>query len=347
VVGLTGSNGKTTVKEMIAAILGQCGPVLATAGNLNNEIGVPLTLLRLADERFAVIEMGANHHGEIAYLTGLSQPHIGLITNAGPAHLEGFGSLDGVAEAKGEIYQHLPTDATALINRDDRYADFWHTLAVPRRCIDFGLDARSRVRGEARGEALRLWIDHAAVDIELPLPGEHNLRNAVAAAAAAHAAGAPPDAIRVGLASMRAVKGRLQRLPGPDSCEFIDDTYNANPASVQAAIDALRQGTRWLVLGDMAELGEEAEAMHEAVGARARQAGFQRLYGTGRHCRAAVRAFGEGGRHFPDITALIAALRAELPGSGAQVLVKGSRSMRMEQVLEALRGDAGHGGETS
>jgi len=348
VVGLTGSNGKTTVKEMIAAILGQCGTTLATAGNLNNEIGVPLTLLRLSDERFAVIEMGANHHGEIAHLTGLVQPHIGLITNAGPAHLEGFGSLTGVAEAKGEIYQNLPPDGVALINRDDRFADFWHELAGQRRRMDFGLDARCQVRGEplADGQGLRLWLGEESLEIHLLLPGEHNIRNAVAAAAAAHAAGAPAAAIRAGLESMQSVKGRLQRVPGPGGCELIDDTYNANPGSVKAAIEALRGDNRWLVLGEMAELGGEAEDLHRQVGAQARQAGFRRLYGIGEHCRAAVAGFGEGGRHFSGIEALIEALRADLPDSRALVLVKGSRSMRMEQVVEALRRDAGQAGET-
>lgn len=342
VVALTGSNGKTTVKEMIAAILRQCGSVLSTAGNLNNEIGVPLTLLRLADEQYAVIEMGANHHGEIAYLTSLVQPHVGLITNAGPAHLEGFGSLTGVAEAKGEIYQHLPAEATALLNRDDRFYDFWGGLVGSRQQRCFGLHADADVRGEALGaQRLRLWIEDQSIVIQLPLAGEHNLRNAVAAAAATHAAGASLEAIRAGLESIDPVGGRLQRVPGTRGYELIDDTYNANPASVQAALAALDGDPRWLVLGDMAELGDEAEAMHREVGVQARELGFKRFYGVGEYCQGAVSAFGAGGQHFLSVDDLLKTLCKEAPGSQAVILVKGSRSMRMERVVAALRNTVG------
>jgi UDP-N-acetylmuramoyl-tripeptide--D-alanyl-D-alanine ligase len=342
-LALTGSNGKTTVKEMLAAILRVRGRVLATAGNLNNDIGVPLTLLKLGDEDYAVIEMGANHAGEIAYLTGLVQPDVALITNAGPAHLEGFGDLDGVARAKGEIYRGLGPDGVAIINRDDVYADYWCGLVGQRRLIDFALERPAQVSGqvlEAAGNRFRLSACEQQVAIELPLPGRHNLRNALAAAAASLAVGASLDDIRRGLESMRTVSGRLQRLPGLNGCMVIHDAYNANPASLAAALNTLsaEDGVNWLVLGDMAELGPQSGELHEQAGRQARAAGFQYCYALGEQSRRAVLTFGRGGVHCETVEALVQLLQAALAASTAKptLLVKGSRSMRMERIVQAL-----------
>ena len=342
-VALTGSNGKTTVKEMIAAILRCRGRVLATAGNLNNELGVPLTLLKLDAEDYAVIEMGANHGGEIAYLTGLARPDVALINNAGPAHLEGFGDLDGVARGKGEIYGGLGPDGVAIINRDDVYADYWSGLVGGRRVIGFSLERPAQVSGqilEASRNLFRLSAFGQQLDIELPLPGEHNVRNALAAAAASLAAGAGLEDIKRGLEGMQAVAGRLQRLPGPNGITLIHDAYNANPASLAAALSTLgaEAGVHWLVLGDMAELGAKAAELHEQAGRQARQAGFQRCFALGEHSRRAVQRFGPGGAHYDSADALIQVLRQALAASTDKpnVLIKGSRSMRMERIVQAL-----------
>ena len=343
-IALTGSNGKTTLKEMIAAILRGRGPTLATEGNLNNDIGVPLTLLRLNGEHAcAVIEMGANHPGEIAYLTDLARPDVAIINNAGPCHLEGFGDLAGVARAKGEIFQGLRPNGVAVINRDDEYADYWVGLNPGRRIVDCGLDHPAAVRGEILDSAsnrFRLSVDGGEIAIQLPLPGRHNVRNALAAAAATLAVGATLEEIRRGLESLRGVGGRLQRLPGRHGGAVIHDAYNANPASLAAALEAVGSGLgrKWLVLGDMRELGPAADALHARSGREARVAGFERLYALGEHSRAAVAAFGTGGLHFEDVDALVADLHRDLQqgGESAVVLVKGSRGMRMERVVAAL-----------
>ena len=342
-VAITGSNGKTTVKEMVAAILRVTGPVSATRGNLNNEIGVPLTLCDLdAGHRVAVVELGANHRGEIAALTTLARPSVGLVTQCAPAHLEGFGSVEGVARAKGELFEHLPEDATAVVNADDEYAGLWRELAGRRRRLSFGTDPGADVRVRAApgaGGRTRLSLDTPAgpLDVDLALPGAHNALNAGAAAAAALAAGADLDAIREGLAAMRSVKGRLESKCGPRGTEIIDDTYNANPASLRAGLGVLgaKPAPRWLVLGDMAELGPGAAALHAGAGRDARRHGVERLLATGDLSREAARAFGEGAVHFESRAALIDRLRDELP-EGATVLVKGSRSMAMERVVEAI-----------
>ena len=349
-VAVTGSNGKTTVKEMIAAILGQRGPLLVTQGNLNNDIGVPLTLLRLErTHRHAVIEMGANHPGEISYLTRIARPTVALITNAGPAHLEGFGSIEGVAHAKGEIYQGLSMNGIAVINSDDVYAPLWRELADAHRMMTFGLQAPADVRAEWRqessGSALQLLTPEGATEVKLSLPGRHNVMNALAAAAAALAAGAALSDIKKGLEAMRPVHGRLERTTGIKGAELIDDTYNANPASLQAALDVLAAcATRkWLVLGDMGELGEDAAALHEQAGEWARAAGVEALYATGELSRHAARTFGAGFEHFANHAALIAALtgRLERENGGVTILVKGSRSAHMEEVVAALGRFAG------
>ena len=342
-VGVTGSNGKTTVKEMVAAIFRTLGPVSATRGNLNNEIGVPLTLCDLdAEHRTAVVELGANHRGEIADLTTLVRPSVGVITLCAPAHLEGFGSIEGVARAKGELFEHLPHDAAAVVNADDPYAGLWRELARPRRCISFGAGAGAdvRVRAAVSGagrQRVALDTPSGGLEVDLALPGAHNACNAGAAAAAAIAAGAGIDAIREGLAAVRPAKGRLESKCGPRGAEIIDDTYNANPASLRAGLRVLgaKPAPRWLVLGDMAELGPEGANLHAEAGHHARVHGVERLLVIGELSVESARAFGDGATHFADCAALVDRLRDELP-DGATVLVKGSRSMAMERVVEAI-----------
>ncbi|MCB1735377.1 MAG: UDP-N-acetylmuramoyl-tripeptide--D-alanyl-D-alanine ligase [Gammaproteobacteria bacterium] len=342
VVGITGSNGKTTNKEMVAAILSQCGATTATKGNLNNDIGVPLTLARLAPGlQYAVIEMGANHPGEIAYLSGLARPDVALLANAGAAHLEGFGSLEGVAKAKGEIFDSLGATGRAVINADDRFADQWLERVGARPVFRFGLrnkaDFTATWVSNGHGSRVSMQTPLGAVQIDLPLPGEHNVMNALGASAAAVAAGAGIAEIKSGLESMKAVGGRLVSKPGVNGALIIDDTYNANPSSFRAAIAVLaaQSTSAWLVMGDMGELGEDAAQLHADVGERAREKGISRLFALGPMSRRAVVAFGAGARHFESIESLNAALLDEIR-AGQLVLVKGSRSMRMERVVAAL-----------
>ncbi len=352
-VAVTGSNGKTTVKEMIAAIFRQRGPVLVTQGNMNNDIGVPLTLLRLQDEQSMVVEMGANHPGEIGYLSRIARPDVALITNAGAAHLEGFGDLEGVARAKGEIVEGLGDDGVLVINGDSPHAPLWRRLAGDRRVVAFGFQAGADVHADpARmqtpwgGDGFRMncRVTTPAGDLEigLALVGRHNLMNALAAIAAAQAAGATLDEIGAGLRTVHPVKGRLCLRAGRQGYRVIDDSYNANPDSVSAAIAVLAQapGERWLVLGDLAELGAGSRALHRALGEQARDAGIEHLYTVGEMSAEAAAGFGEGGAAFTDQAALIATLRHELPGD-ATVLVKGSRSAAMERVADALVEEGG------
>ncbi|MCC6134552.1 MAG: UDP-N-acetylmuramoyl-tripeptide--D-alanyl-D-alanine ligase [Candidatus Contendobacter sp.] len=343
-IALTGSNGKTTLKEMIAAILRQRGPTLATEGNLNNDLGAPLTLLRLrAEHAYAVIELGANHPGEIAYLTSLAQPDVAIINNAGPCHLEGFGDVAGVARAKGELFQGLASTGAAIINHDDPHAEYWASLNPGRRIIDFGLDQPAAVSGrilDPVNNRFRLITPAGEIEVHLPLPGRHNVRNALAAAAAALAVGATLTEIGEGLENLHGVNGRLQRLPGRHGGAVIHDAYNANPASLAAAVQTVGAdpGDKWLVLGDMRELGTTAAELHAESGRSARAAGFTRLYTLGEHSQAAALAFGVGGTHFTELDALIADLRGDLQGKteALAVLIKGSRGMRMERVVAAL-----------
>ena len=344
-VGITGSNGKTTVKEMCAAILRRhlgAEAVLATQGNLNNDIGLPLTLLQLrAGHRAAVIEMGMNHPGEIAYLTRLARPTVALVNNAQRAHLEGLGTVTEVARAKGEIFAGLDAAGVAVINADDPHAPLWRELCAGRTISAFGLTASAEVRGRwlPRGFAGRLELDTAAgsATVELAVPGEHNARNAVAAAAACLAAGVPLAVIAAALAGYAGVKGRLQRRAGVNGATVIDDTYNANPDSMRAAIDVLAgvPGRRILVMGDMGEVGAAAAQFHDEIGGHAKSRGIERLFALGSLTADAAHNFGEGARHFESIEALIAALKPEL-GSDTTVLVKGSRFMRMERVVAAI-----------
>ena len=345
-IAVAGSNGKTSTKEMTAAILARAGSCLATRGNLNNHIGVPLTLLRLAPEhRFAVIEMGANQIGDVAALVELAAPSIGLITNAGAEHLEGFGSLEAVARAEGEVIEALPATATAVINADDPYAPLWRRM-TRAEVVGFGmgeaaawraLDVHCDVDAQGFNTRFTLVSPQGRASVVLALAGRHNVMNALAAAAAAAAAGASLPNIVAGLAAVRAVPGRLQFKRAQSGAWLIDDSYNANPSSVRAAIEVLAQldGKKWLVLGDMAELGAFAQSSHAEIGAYARAHGIERLFATGALAVGAIESFGAGGQWFPDATALSAALLASVD-AGVRLLVKGSRVNRLERVVEAL-----------
>ncbi len=345
VAGLTGSNGKTTVKEMLSACLAEDDTTFATVGNFNNEIGVPLMLLRLSPEhRYAVIEMGANHAGEIAYLTDRVAPDVVTLTNAGPAHLEGFGSIEGVSRAKGEILQGSPRPAFAVLNADDQYFSYWSGLVEDIRVISFGradsADVRvSRATQLESGLDVELSIYGEAHRIGLAFEGQHNALNAAAAAAAATAMGVTTDKIVAGLSNARPAAGRLRIVAGISGARLIDDSYNANPSSVMAAARLLgeQDGNGWLILGDMAELGPEADRFHREVGEQARAAGVGRLYCTGPHSRNAKDGFGNGGQWFESVDALIDAVIGELQAAGpVNILVKGSRSMHMERAVQAL-----------
>ncbi len=345
-IGVAGSNGKTTTKEMLSAILAQRGPCLATLGNLNNQLGVPLTLMRLTPQHTsAVIEMGANRAGDVEELACIAAPGIGLITNAGAEHLEGFGSLEGVARAEGEMVAALKSEGAAIINADDPYAALWRGM-TRARVVSFGLGSEA----EVRATDLRLTADecgfvtrftlHApigSVPIELALAGRHNVYNALAAAAAAVVAGASLAQVAAGLASMRAVGGRLQFRVAQSGAWLIDDSYNANPSSVSAALQVLAElaGRRWLVLGDMAELGEHAEASHREIGEQARAAGIERLYTFGPLAALAAESFGAGAERYSDINQLSAALKSTLPPE-VRLLIKGSRVNRLERLVAAL-----------
>jgi UDP-N-acetylmuramoyl-tripeptide--D-alanyl-D-alanine ligase len=346
-VGIGGSNGKTTVKEMTFAILAQAGPCLATRGNLNNHIGVPLTLMRLeAAHRSAVIEMGANRAGDVAQLAALAQPTVGLVTNAGDEHLEGFGSLKGVARAEGEMFSALGGAQTAVINMDDPFAPLWRELTGARRTVTFGLNAHANFsarevqqRIDATRGALEFTLQSpsGATRVRLQVLGRHNVVNALAAAAGASAAGANLEHCQQGLESVRAVRGRLDLKTATNGAAIIDDSYNANPSSARAAIDVLRDvsGNGWLLLGEMAELGEFAQSSHADIGRYAREHGVQRLLAVGEPTRHAVEAFGAGAHWFASVDAVIERLGAELSPE-VTLLVKGSRVNRLERVVDAL-----------
>ncbi len=341
IVGLTGSNGKTTVKEMIGAILAQSRRVHVTQGNLNNHIGVPLTLLSIRPEHaYAVVEMGANHPGEIGGLTDLVRPDVALITNAAPAHLEGFRDLEGVARAKGEIFSGLAPEGVGIVNANDPFAPYWRQLVgARRRCLSFALDRPADVRGTYdRHGRLVLSTPRGEIVVTLSLHGRHNAQNALAAAAAALALEIPLEQIGAGLEAMRPVGGRLVPRPARNGAWILDDSYNANPSSFKAAVEVLvsRPGTLHLVLGDMGELGEAGPELHHRAGEFAREMGVERLYAFGPLSRATVEAFGPRGESFADLDELVQAVSARL-SKGATVLVKGSRAMHMERVVEALR----------
>ncbi len=353
-VAITGSNGKTTVKEMLASILcqavgentvavtDQTSQILATVGNLNNDIGMPLMLLRLREtHRYAVIEMGMNHTGEIACLTRLARPDVAVITNAGAAHIEGLGSIDAVARAKGEIFAGLDQQGTAVINADDEYAPLWRTLIGEKRVIEFGFEAEAQITArftsEAYGSAVQLKLPDGIQDVSLKVPGTHNIRNGLAAAAAAVALGVDGKTIAAGLERFKGVKGRLQIKQGKNQSVLIDDSYNANPESVKAALAVLAgaAGRKILVLGDMGELGKASGNLHRTIGEAARLSKLDRLLTLGDLSKHASDAYGQGAQHFSTMEALLDDLENTL-GADVTVLVKGSRFMRMERIIDRL-----------
>ena len=344
VVGVTGSNGKTTLKEMIAACLAQTATTFATSGNFNNDVGLPLMLLRITTEhRFAVIEMGANHGGEIAYLTSLAMPDVVVISNAGAAHLEGFGSLRGVAEGKGEILQGEKRPRCAVLNADDDYFDYWMTLVEDVDVLSFGLTDEASVYADQielgkQGSSFQLHLPGTELKLELPLAGLHNVRNACAAAAVAFALDVAPAEIVAALASVEPVGGRLRPIEGLQGATLFDDSYNANPVSVKAAGEFVANlpGHSWMVLGDMGELGDDAEALHSQLGTALREQGVDRLFAVGDLSKATVAAFGGAGQWFNSMDALIDAVAVGM-SADVNVLVKGSRSARMERAVAGLR----------
>ena len=350
VVGITGSNGKTTVKTLLASILSRHGRTHVNAGNLNNEIGLPLSILAMPDDAdYAVLEMGAGKPGDIAYLAAIARPEIGLVNNIAPAHLERMGTLQGIAETKGAIYAALPPHGTAVINADDAFANYFAGVATPRRVLRCGLDHPADVRGDIRslgGQQSRFMLITAeeTAEILLPLPGRHNVQNALAAAALARAFDVPVATIKEGLEAAMPVSGRLVRHAMPAGWILIDDSYNANPGSTMAAIATLASegGEAWLVLGDMRELGSDAAHLHAQVGTFARERGIARLYTVGALASEAAQAFGAPARHYADQGSLIAALAADVRAP-VRVLVKGSRGSAMERVVHALLG-ASNGG---
>lgn len=368
-IAITGSNGKTTVKEIVATILRQLGPVLATKGNLNNEIGVPLTLLDMREDHlYAVVEMGANHSGEIARLVEITEPDVAVINNIGTAHLEGFGSVEGIARAKSEIFSKLSSDGYAIINADDAFADLMRSAASKGQKIEFGLTGKADVQG-VPGSGLNVRTLGQTLSPRFQLSGDHNGMNALAAVAAVQCLDVQAATIVRGLENVRAVPGRLEKRPGTQGALLIDDSYNANPDSARSAIDVLAKysGSRYLVLGDMAELGPDAESFHVSVGAYAKKKGIEGLWTTGPLASFAQKGFSDSsklsvsleggvpvnkaekqksddtasglavsrGSHFADQESLIQDLRKHL-SEGVTVLVKGSRSARMERVVRGL-----------
>ncbi len=343
VVGITGSNGKTTLKELVTSCLSLSASTLATQGNLNNDIGVPTMLSRIAaGHQFAVIEMGANHAGEIAYLAGITAADVVAITNAGPAHLEGFGSVEGVAKAKGEILDNALRPAIAVLNADDKYFDYWHSRVTDTEVITFGLGENAMVRASNIepsdfGSRFVIRVQGESVPVSLRLAGRHNVVNACAAAAIASALGLSTAMIRQGLEAVQPVSGRLQPVKTLAGYVIYNDSYNANPQSVIAAANFLagQEGDTWLVLGDMGELGARSPELHATVGNVAKQFGIKRLFATGALSKHTVAAFGEGGQWFSSVAELVDELRNVLTPQ-CRVLVKGSRSARMERVVDAL-----------
>ncbi|MFC3551548.1 UDP-N-acetylmuramoyl-tripeptide--D-alanyl-D-alanine ligase [Lysobacter cavernae] len=348
VIAITGSSGKTSVKSLLLSILQRAGRAYATPGNRNNEIGMPLAVLDAPeDAQFAIYEMGTGKPGDIAYLTAIARPDVALVNNVAPAHLERMGSLLAIADTKAAVYDALPPQGVAVINADDAFAPYFGERAHGRQLIRFGLDSSAEVsardiRGDSDGSQFVLTTPQGEAAVSLAMPGRHNVRNALAAASLALGAGVSLDVIVAGLDAAQAVAGRLVTHRLDSGAVLIDDSYNANPGSLAAAIDTLaesigRDGTReaWLVLGDMRELGADAEAMHAEAGRRAQGAGIRRLYALGALSAATAQAFGAGATHYDSHAALIEALRRDL-GDGVRVLVKGSRGSAMDRIVTAL-----------
>jgi UDP-N-acetylmuramoyl-tripeptide--D-alanyl-D-alanine ligase len=343
VLAITGSNGKTSVKSLLLSILQQVGGAYANPGNRNNEIGLPLAVLEAPDEaRFAIYEMGAGKPGDIAYLCEVARPDIALVNNIAPAHLERMGSLLNVAITKGAIYDALASDGVAVINADDAFAPFFAEKAHGRRLIRFGLEASADVTARdiaagAEGSRFILATPEGDTAVSLALPGRHNVMNALAAASMALGAGASLPQVAAGLEAARPVAGRLVAQVLGNGAVLIDDSYNANPGSLHAAIDLLAAsgGEAWIVLGDMRELGEDAALLHAEAGRRAKAAGIARLYALGPLSAQAAQAFGDGAQAFASHEALAAELQGELR-AGVRVLVKGSRGSAMDRIVKAL-----------
>jgi UDP-N-acetylmuramoyl-tripeptide--D-alanyl-D-alanine ligase len=347
-VGITGSSGKTTVKEMVASILSVKGKVLATQGNFNNDIGVPLTLLRLNESHeYAVIEMGANHLGEIAYTTHLSKPDVATIVNAAASHLEGFGSLFGVARAKSEIFKGLGESGTAILNSDSQFFEFWKGKTSHINTLTFSPESDA---GDFKAEDIAMGMDGCAefelvcpkgkAAIRLSIPGTHNVGNALLAAALSLEVGASLEDVQLGLFNMKEVSGRLNVKQLTQQVRILDDTYNANVASVNAAIDLLStySGIKVLVLGDMAELGDQARYYHEQVGEYALAKGITLTYTTGVLSQCASAVFNDAGAHFEHLEALVTSLENTFSHEQQDItiLVKGSRSSKMELVVKGI-----------
>jgi UDP-N-acetylmuramoyl-tripeptide--D-alanyl-D-alanine ligase len=344
-VAITGSAGKTTTKEFMASIFGGMGPTLATLGNKNNDIGVPLTLFRLdASHKYGVFELGANHVGEIAYTSRLVEPQAAVITNVGTAHLEGFGSREGIARAKGEIYGGLVKGGVACINLDDEFASYWQGICQDRQQLGFSMQKPADVwvsnvrQAESGRYVFDLHIGSRTAPVELQMLGRHNVSNALAAAALAHACNVPLDKIASGLARTLPAPGRLNLHVPSGNCRLIDDTYNANPSSMKAAIDVLTEmpGRKVLVLGDMGELGSATESGHHEVGEYARMKKIDALYTVGQFSNFTAAGYGAEAKVFVDQQSLIGELEKELE-TVVTLLVKGSRSAKMENVVNALR----------
>ncbi len=345
-IAITGSNGKTTVKEMVSSILSKISEVHATSGNLNNDIGVPLTLFGLDKKhQYAVIEMGANHPGEIEWLSAIACPNVAVITQCAPAHLEGFGSIDGVAKAKAEIYSGLQSSGTAIINADDEYADFWRESCGNLNQLGFGIESsHADVRAnnikmltESVSIQFELDCEQGAIEIMLPLCGEHNVMNALAAAACCLSLDISLATIKSGLENILPVKGRLQIKAGKQGARIIDDTYNANPVSLEAALKVLShyKGSRYLVLGDMGELGDTEIELHKDAGKLAKQLGIDKLFTLGELSINTLQGFGSDSFYFESHDELNEALMNQLD-KDTTILVKGSRAMQMERVVNAL-----------
>ena len=348
IIAITGSSGKTTVKTLLSGILAECGPTHATKGNFNNHIGVPLTLLQLeAHHEFAVIEMGASGPAEIEYLCSLAKPQITMINNVMAAHIQGFGSLQGVARAKGEIYAALPTTGTAVVNIDDRFAPDWLAALTNRRVIRVSFQNRDAdcfaqdIEPSANSIEFSINLHGASTQVSVNAQGEHNVRNALMAAACASAVGANLQQIKQGLASFSPVAGRMSRHIGVNDAQIIDDSYNANPGSVRAAIDVLAQKSQGiLVLGDLAELGVEAPELHAELGEYARAKKIANLFTVGTLSENASRAFGTGAQHFADQSSLVEHLK-KIANKDTTLLIKGSRSAAMDLVVRQLCDAAG------
>ncbi len=343
-IAVTGSCGKTTTKTMMAAILRQRGETLATEGTLNNDYGVPLTLLRLQEQHdYAVIEMGANHFGEIDYLTQMAKPNVAIITNAGPVHLEGFGNVYGVAQAKGEIFRGLIPTGTAILNADDTHFGYWQQLVFERKQVSFGESDKADYRAvdvklnDNHRYSFRLCCPQGEIEITLPLLGRHNVLNAVAAAAATAQVGATLTDIKQGLEAVEAVNKRLNEYRGKHNEIIIDDTYNANPAGIAAALAVLMQypGKHIMVLGSMGELGDLTADYHYALGQTIRDMGVDSLFAVGELTLHTVNAFGNNAYHFNDQQSLMERL-TPLLNQEVTLLVKGSRFMKMENIVQQL-----------